>query len=199
MRERAPEHFIAIDQAILHIQKQHDERFMRAQREVAAQIVPHSFGRTQRLAPELLGHRAPRQFERRLQLRILGRPEPVQLPELAGIGMQQPLQRAEVGEGVARQRHGAFPGHAHAQEDRQQFGVGQCRRAIAQQALAGAVLLGPVTNSHRDSSPKKEAARAQAARVAYNSGLPHRGCPHSYETSQRTWPTLLLSSMNPRT
>ena len=75
---------------------------------------------------------APRHLQHRLQLRVLGRPQAEVLAEASQIGFEQRPQAAEFAQQIARQIHRTLAGHPGAQKDRQQFGIGQCRRALLQ-------------------------------------------------------------------
>ena len=91
------------------------------------EVITHGLRAFQRrVAAQLLGQVAPRHFQHRLQLRELGRPQPKALTERDLVSLQQRPQAAEIREQVPRQINRTLPRDPGAQEDRQQFGVGQC-------------------------------------------------------------------------
>ena len=149
LRETAAKQFLGGDQPMLRIEPEGEEDFVRQAGQMQAQIVAHRAGRREgRALPDFLAERAPRHFEHRLQLRVLGRPHAGHRREFAAARREQAGQAAEAGDQLARQIDRAFAGHPDAQENGQQFGVRQGARTLRQQALAGAFVGRPIGDRH---------------------------------------------------
>jgi len=104
-----------------------------------------------RIAAQALGHMAPGHFQYRLQLRKLRRPQAQLLAEHRLAGFQQRAQTAKLRQQMARQVHRAPAGYAGAQEDRQQFSIGQTRSTPLQKLLSRPLCRRPITNTHSTS------------------------------------------------
>ena len=110
---------------MLGIEKQRQEDFMLPSTEQQPQIVAHRARRVERVtALHFLLQCAPRHFQHGLQLRVFRLPHAVRLAKICLAGGKQLGEAAEFANQLARQIHRAFAGHAGAQEDRQQLGIG---------------------------------------------------------------------------
>ena len=105
-----------------------------------AQLVPevgrHGVGvLKRRTSLQGFGEVAAGHLQDRLQLRKLGGPQARLRTEVRSIRLQQGAQAAEVMQQPTCQVHRTFAGHPRAQEDGQQFGIGEGGGAGGQQAL----------------------------------------------------------------
>ncbi len=100
------------------------------------------------LALQGLGEASPSQFERRLQMRVLGRAKSAMDADRRGAGVQNCAQRAEIGEQFAREVDGGDAAYAGAQKYREQFGVRQRAGAAGKQFFTGSFGTGPLRDSH---------------------------------------------------
>jgi len=149
LREGAAEQFDGRKQAVAGVEQQHHEHFVRQCADLQAQPVAHRSRRIEQVALEhLLRQRTPRQFHDCLQLGILGRSHARDGREFGCGSGAQPGQRAEACDQFARQIDRAHAAYADAQEDRQQFGVGQRACAACEQSFARTFVLGPVGDRH---------------------------------------------------
>ncbi|MNN33671.1 hypothetical protein D3C81_1474370 [compost metagenome] len=147
--EGAAKHFLGGDQAVLDVQKQHMEGFMRQMAQGQAQIVFDRMRGVEGLARlQVLDDGAPRQLQHRLQLGKLGAAHAMHGGKTHQAGAKQAPQGAEVLDRIARQLHRALAAHARAQEDGQQFRVRQRVRAILDQALARPFTGRPILDAH---------------------------------------------------
>jgi len=147
--EGAAKQFFAGDDAVLRVEKETEENFMAQAGEVQAQIVAHQFRRDQSVAfGDFLAQGAARHFQDSLELREFSFSHSRHGTEILARGGKQAGQAAEALDEFARQIDGAFTGEAGAQENRQQFGIGKCRRTLLQQAFAGAFIDGPIGDGH---------------------------------------------------
>jgi len=136
-------------QAMLAVHKVRDEHLVGARAQREPQVVAHRARRRQHgAAPDLLLQRAAGEFQGGLQLRCLGRAEAMQRGEVRSARRKQPAEAAEARQRLAGQVQCRAPGAAGTQEQRDQLGVAQDRRALRQQALARAFALGPILNRH---------------------------------------------------
>lgn len=82
---------------------------------------------------QMTGKEAQRQLGNRLQLRIAGVPQAFLAAKSLMIGRHQVIKRAEPAQQLLRQLHHVHAGQPGAQENGQQFCVGQRRRPLHQQ------------------------------------------------------------------
>ena len=153
LRERAAKQFFQGDQAVLAVQEQHREDFMLAARQVQLQVVLDRLGRAEHLAlAQLLGHGAARQLQHRDQLGALGRAQALDAFQVVGARVQQAADAAEprgrLGQQFCGQLQHPLAGHAGAQQQRQQLGVGERAGAAGQQFLARLRVGGKVFERH---------------------------------------------------
>src|SRR5436190_102507 len=81
--ECAAKQLLACNHSVLRIEPETHEDFVLATGQRQAQIVAHGPGRGQRaLACDILAHRAPRELDRSLELRTLGRTETLHAGEI---------------------------------------------------------------------------------------------------------------------
>ena len=89
-----------------------------------------------------------RHFENRLELGVFCRAESRGTTEFLSRQTEQLAQAAVLSQQVPGEIDRIAAGDTGAQEDRQQFGVGQRSRALAQEFFTGAFGVGPVGDSH---------------------------------------------------
>ncbi|MNZ81345.1 hypothetical protein D3C78_1000080 [compost metagenome] len=131
------------------VEEQAGEHLVRLVAQARLEVVAHRLRAFQRrVALDPRGQVAAAHLQHRLQLGVLGRPQAQMGAEARQFGFQQLAQAAELGQQMARQIHRAAPGHAGAQEDRQQLGIAQRRRPLGQQFFPRPFLLRPVANAH---------------------------------------------------
>ena len=117
--------------------------------ELQAQKGLHALRRLEhRSRLQLLRHRAARDLQHRADLRALGGPQALDALQVLRLCTQQPLPATEGVEQRLRQLQHALAGEARAQQQRQQLGIGQGRRALCEQLLARAQRGGQVLDGH---------------------------------------------------
>ncbi len=126
-------------QAVLRVEKHHREDLVLAAAELQPQVVL-DLARCVEDRPRVssLGERAARQLHDRGDLGALGRAEALDPAELRGLGMQQAGQPAELVEQLLGELQHAGAGEAGAQQQRDQFDIGERRGAEREQLLARA-------------------------------------------------------------
>ena len=111
------------------------------------------------IAAQLLGQVAAGHLQHRLQLGVLGAAQAQVAAEAGLVRLQQRAQAAELMEQAPRQLHRAATDHAGAQEDGQQLGVAEARRAAFEEFFPRAFCRGPVTNAHATSLSSRPLCR----------------------------------------
>jgi len=131
LRERAAEHFLQREHAVLHVEEDHREHLVGARADVQLQVLLHRIGRVEhRALAQLLAHGAARQLEHRDELGALGAAaHALDRLEVFGARVQQPRKAAEALEQLLRQLQHVLSRHAGAQQQGQQLGV--CQRGGA--------------------------------------------------------------------
>ena len=147
--EGAVEKFNELNDSMLVVQQQQGEHLPRSIPQLGLQIIPGQLGRGERISPlQLLGQMALAHLQHRLQLGVLGRPQPVGAAEALLLGAEQRPQRAKLLQQLAGEVHRAQSVDPGTQEDRQQFGIGQHPGTPPQQLLSRAFLLRPLLDAH---------------------------------------------------
>ena len=145
----AAEHFLEGDRAVAGVEEQHREHFMRQAAQALREIAAGGLGVGQGVAAlQAGGEVAVAQLQRREQGAGPGRADARQLQQLFWRVFQQAAQRAMFGQQPARAAHHVRALQAGAQEDRQQFGVGQHRGAALEQLFARTFVVGPIADLH---------------------------------------------------
>ena len=111
------------------------------------------------IAAQLLGQVEAGHLQHRLQLGVLGAAQAQVAAEAGLVRLQQRAQAAELMEQAPRQLHRAAADHAGAQEDGQQLGVAEARRAAFEEFFPRAFCRGPVTNAHATSLSSRPLCR----------------------------------------
>ncbi len=137
LRQRAAKHLLEPDQPALRVEEQHREHLVRALAELQLQVVLHLRRRIEdRSRAELGRDRAARELEHRGDLGALGGPEPLDALELLRLGAQQTGEAAERREQLLGELEDAGSREAGAQQQRDQFGVGERPRPEGEQLFA---------------------------------------------------------------
>ncbi|AHF05655.1 hypothetical protein MARPU_16065 [Marichromatium purpuratum 984] len=158
---------LVADHPVAGVEEETGEDLVRRAVETQLEIVAGALHVAERvLAADTAEQIATAEFEHRLELRVLGRTQPLAGAEAALVGGEQTGQPAVVGEQLARQVDRALAGHSGAQEDRQQLGVGEDLRAVRQQLLARALGARPVADRHRRRLPPGAARPRSAVALA---------------------------------
>ncbi len=151
--EGAAEQFLDLDDAVLRIEKQRDEHLVRQRLHFQTQEVANCRGRTERVAAgEFFAQCAARHLDDRLQLRKLGAADTGQAAQFLLAGGTQCRQRTEARQQFAGKIDRAFATDADAQENGQQFRIGQHGRPPGQQLLARPVVDRPIGDGHAHSA-----------------------------------------------
>jgi hypothetical protein len=144
------EQVAVFDQPILRIEEERREDFVPGMRQRQTEVLAYALRRVEHgRALDVLAQRAPRQFDHRRQLGVLGRPETRQRLHVGACGREQAVQSLEPDQGVARDLERIAAGDAGPQEHGQQLGFGQCLRAHREQLLPRALARRPVLDRHR--------------------------------------------------
>jgi hypothetical protein len=134
---------------VLVVEQQQGEHLPPSIPQLGLQKVPGKPGRGERLSPlQLFGQMAPPHLQHRLQLGILGRSQPVSATKILLLGSQQCPQGTKLLQQLAGEIHRTQPANPGAQEDGQQFGIGERRRPSAQQLFPRALLFRPLLDAH---------------------------------------------------
>lgn len=148
--EGAAEQLLEHDQPVLRIEEQHREHLVRPRADVQLHVLLHGLGRVEHGAlRELLGHGAARELEHRDELGALGgAAHAAHAAQLLGAGLQQAREAAEALVQLLRELQHVLAGHAGAQQQREQLGVGQRGGAARDELLARAGMFGEILESH---------------------------------------------------
>lgn len=146
---RALEQLLERQHAMAGIEKQRSEDLVRP----AAQALGEIAARRVRIADGVATRQrrvqqAGAQFQCRGQHAGTGRTERGQRGQFGRRALEQGAQRAVVGEQLAGGGDRVAPTQAGAQEEGQQLGVAEARRAAGQQLFTGTFVLGPVADVH---------------------------------------------------
>lgn len=126
---------------------------------------------------------APCHLQYRLQLRVFGHAQPACLAEALLIRAQQLGQAAMLIEHGASEIDGARAGDADAQEDRQQFRIGERIGPACQQFFARSLVCRPVCNGHAMGSvvgphAESDPVAPRNASTRYNARMSHLADQH---------------------
>ena len=147
--ERAMEQLLRRDHPVLCVEEDDHEHLLLTPAQQQLQILAHRAWRVQGIASfHFLMQGAPRHLQHRLQLHKLGLPHAMYRTKLLLAYCEQLREAAEAGEQLARQVYRALTCDTRAQKYRQQFCIGQRRRAALQQLLARAFPFRPVRDRH---------------------------------------------------
>jgi len=124
---------------MLGVQEQHREHLVIEPAELQAQVVAHRLRAVEdRPLRQLRDDRAARQFEHGLQFGAFGRAQSLDGLQAGRVGLQQPADAAELRQQLAGELQHPRALEAGAQQQRQQFGVGQGCRPQGQEFFARA-------------------------------------------------------------
>ena len=138
-----PQHLVAV------IEEEAGEDFMGIVVELALDEGPGGLRAGQGVAPVHLGGQVtPAHLQHRLELHILGGAESLVFTESFLIGREKAPQAVKVGKQVTGQVDGTLAGYPGAQEDRQEFRVGQGPGAACQELFTRALVLRQFQNFH---------------------------------------------------
>ncbi|ABA51054.1 hypothetical protein BURPS1710b_1138 [Burkholderia pseudomallei 1710b] len=136
-RERAVRGFFRLHEPVPSVEKEADEHFARPRADQQPQIVVDRARRIdERPLAGLLGERAPRELDDRDEDRGARGADAAQALEIVGRRIEQRAQRAEAREQRVREREHVVAGQARAEQERDEFRVGQRGGAAREQALA---------------------------------------------------------------
>ena len=121
------------------VEEQATEQLVGFVAQLRLQVITHGLRTLQhRVAAQSFSQVPPRHLQHGLQLRVLGWPEAEPEAEGIDVRLQQGTQAAEVVEQVAGEVDRALPGDPGTQENGEEFGVGEGRRALFEASPAGA-------------------------------------------------------------
>lgn len=144
----AKQHFCC-DQPVSGIKKQCVELFGGEAAQAQLQELTYRFWRAEGVAfLQLFDQRAAGHFQHCLQLGIFGFAHAVDGGKILQWRVKQRFERTEMAKQLLRQIDGALARQADAQEDRQQFSVGQGFGAFGEELFTRAGLGGPIGNGH---------------------------------------------------
>ncbi len=135
---RARRHPLEGEKPVLLIQKQHAERFQPLPFELQHQEIAHMIRRRERprRAAHLFRHETPRQLRDRKNLRRLRLAEAAHRLQIGGAAVEKPDQPAARFQQILGETPHIYALRPGAQQNRQQFIIGQRRRPLRQKALA---------------------------------------------------------------
>lgn len=162
----AGEQFLVGNQTVARVQKQRRKHLAPPVTQLRGEVACRRLGLVHQVVDRTqLGVQVPAgHFQHRLQLHVLGIPQALAGAEGLAVGGQQRAQAAEVVEQLLGQCHGRCAGHARAQEDGQQFGIGQRARAAGKQLFARSLVGRPIADGHGDIVAQTGAARPELLR-----------------------------------
>ena len=147
--DAALEQFLETECAMAGVEVQGREHFARLPAQAAGEVAAGGGGVGECVAAfQLRGQVAMSQLQRRGQGAGARVADAVQPGHVLRAAVEQGAQRAVFGQQVAGGGHRVAAGGAGAEEQRQQFGVGQAACAARQQLFAGTFMAGPVADMH---------------------------------------------------
>ena len=147
--DAAMEQRFEFDHPVFGIEEQAAKHLVGLMAQARLEVVAHRLRAFQYgVAAQPLGQMAPAHLQYRLQLGIFRWPKAKALTESRQVRLKQRPQTAEVIQQVPSQIDRALPGNPGTQENRQQLGIGQCRRPQVQQFLPRTLRRRPIANTH---------------------------------------------------
>ena len=148
-RHRAAPQLALADQPVALVEKQRQRYLHFFMPQLQAQKIGHRLRVFEAdIVLQLFAEHTPADFAHHRKLGVARRPHAFMCRQGLHIGAHQPAQAAEFAQQMARQIHRAHAPRAHAQQNRQQFGIAQRCRAAFDQLFTRALALGPLLDAH---------------------------------------------------
>jgi hypothetical protein len=139
LADGAGEQRVQADQPVLVVEKQHGKHLVLQPAQVQLQVILDHLRRIEhRRVGQPLGQRPAGHLDHRRQFGPLGRAQALDALQIIGAGLQQAGIAAHAGQHAFGQLQHALAAQAGAQQQRQQFGVGQAGGAVLQQLFTRA-------------------------------------------------------------
>ncbi len=147
--DSAAEQLLEADDTMTVVQEQAGEHLAGVRPQPCLQKIAGTIGAVQHRLTFQGGFQvAPAQFQRRLELHVLGLAQAAAATQRAALRFQQRAQAVEAVEQIAGEVHGGRAGCAGAQKDGEQLRVRQSRASLEQELFARAFPRGPVGDGH---------------------------------------------------